>query len=274
MSRAVIYAVIAFVGVVLQVTLVDRLALPGGAVPDLALVIVVTIGLARDPAEGMLAGFLTGLDLDLAPPASHLIGASALVFCLVGYGCGWLGRRLEHSVPRLVAAALIATAAGESMQAAAALISGNPNVTTASVGRALPTAVLYDAMLCALALILVLGGRHLPHAVLVRLGRMARRAPKVRLGRAARRRPTRPAQPSALGSASVRPAGRPAAVPRRLHVRSANVRRRARRATSAMTDRHAAQVRQARSATPKLHLRSTAHTPAHRGRAWPKGRPQ
>jgi rod shape-determining protein MreD len=272
MSRAVIYAVIAFFAVVLQVTLVDRLALPGAAVPDLALVIVVTIGLARGPDAGMLTGFLTGLDLDLAPPASHLIGASALVFCLVGYGCGWLGRRLEHSVPRLLAAALIATAAGESMQAAAALISGNPNVTTDSVGRALPTAVLYDAMLCAVALFLVLGARHQPHAVLARLGRIARRAPMVRLGRAARRRPARPAQPSAPGAASVRPDGRSAAAPRRLHVTPGNAQRRARRVASAMTDRHAARARLARSATPRLHLRSSAHKAAHHGRAWPSGR--
>ncbi len=162
MRRVVACAVVAFLAAMLQLTFVDRLALPGGAVPDLVLVVVIALGLAHGPATGMLAGFFAGLDLDLAPPASHLIGASALTFCLLGYGCGRLTDRHGRSPVLLVVAAAVAAAIGEALQATIGII-GDPGVTLSAVRQVLPTAVSYDVLLTPAVLVLVtLGGSARP----------------------------------------------------------------------------------------------------------------
>src|SRR5580704_17200251 len=86
--RAVISIILVAVTVVFQLTVVDRIAFPGGAGPDLVLLVVAALALAGGPMAGMLTGFLTGLALDVAPPGSHFVGQDALVFCLIGYACG------------------------------------------------------------------------------------------------------------------------------------------------------------------------------------------
>lgn len=154
MRRAVVCAVVAFLAVMFQLTFVDRLALPGGTVPDLVLVVVIALGLTQGPATGMLAGFVAGLALDLAPPASHLIGASALIFCLLGYGCGRLAGGQGRSTAWRFAVAALAAALGETLQAAAGII-GDFGVTLPEVRQVLPAAVLYDALLTPVVLALV-----------------------------------------------------------------------------------------------------------------------
>src|SRR6201986_4072237 len=88
--RAVISVVVVAVTVVLQLTIVNRIAFPGGAGPDLVLLVVAALALAGGPMAGVLTGFLAGLALDVAAPGSHFVGQNALVFCLVGYACGLL----------------------------------------------------------------------------------------------------------------------------------------------------------------------------------------
>lgn len=150
--RHAAYCALALATVLLQVMFVDGLSLPGGTAPDIVLVLVVTLALTRGPVTGMLTGFFAGLALDLAPPGGYLIGGSALVFCVIGYGCGRLGRRADGSVPRRLAVAVIAVGAGEAALAASGLIAGDGAITLAAVSRGLPAAVLYDVLLCALLL--------------------------------------------------------------------------------------------------------------------------
>jgi rod shape-determining protein MreD len=189
MRRAIVCAALACVAVVVQIVLVDRLPLPGGSRPDIALVLVVVFGLTQGPLTGMLTGFFGGLALDLTPPASHLIGESALVFCVVGYACGVLSGWLDHFAPRLVAA-LIGAGTGEAAVAAAGMIAGDPGVTLAAVRHVLPAAVLYDSLLCPVVLFFaVLASRRLA----VRIGsghlrsqpRVCRRVPRWPRGRVA-----------------------------------------------------------------------------------------
>ena len=85
MRRAVLSAILLAAALVLQLTVVNRLPLPGGGAPDLVLLTVVALGLCGSPAAGAVTGFCAGLGLDLAPPGSYLIGEYALVFCLIGY---------------------------------------------------------------------------------------------------------------------------------------------------------------------------------------------
>ena len=77
--RHAVWCTLALATVLLQVMFVDRLSLPGGSVPDIALVLVVVLGLTRGPVTGMLTGFSAGLGLDLAPPGGYLIGGAWLI---------------------------------------------------------------------------------------------------------------------------------------------------------------------------------------------------
>src|SRR5258707_7710872 len=97
MRHVVTCMVLALVAVLLQVMLMDGVPLPGGSVPDIALALVVALGLTQGPATGMLTGVFAGLDLDLVSPAIHLICESAFLFCVVGFGCAMLAVRLYRS---------------------------------------------------------------------------------------------------------------------------------------------------------------------------------
>jgi rod shape-determining protein MreD len=134
--------------VVLQTALLDRLPFPGGSAPNLVLVLVVTLALASGPTEGMLIGFGAGLALDVAPPASNLLGLSALVFCLIGYGCGRLRGPLERSAWLPLAVVALGAAAGEALYALAGMTFGDPDITWQSVRLVLPVSVAYDVLLC------------------------------------------------------------------------------------------------------------------------------
>jgi rod shape-determining protein MreD len=157
--RHALFCVLGVAAVLVQVVLVDRLALPGGAMPDIALVLVVVAGLMHGPVTGMLTGFCAGLALDLAPPGGYVIGGSVLVFCLLGYGCGRISRRPDGSVPRLLAAAVIAVGAGEVAEAGFCLVAGDSGATLAAVRQGLPVAVLYDVLVCAVLLAAALAVR-------------------------------------------------------------------------------------------------------------------
>jgi rod shape-determining protein MreD len=147
--RRFTFALVAIVvAVVLQTALLDRLPFPGGSAPDLVLVLVVTLALASGPMEGILAGFAAGLALDMAPPASNLLGLSALVFCLVGYGCGRLRGPLERSGWLPLAVVALGVTAGEVLYALVGMMFGDPDITWPSVRLVLPVSVAYDLLLC------------------------------------------------------------------------------------------------------------------------------
>ena len=73
MRRLLISCAVVAVALLAQLTFINRLALPGGTGPDLVLLAVVALALTGGPLPGMLTGFLAGLALDVAPPASHTI---------------------------------------------------------------------------------------------------------------------------------------------------------------------------------------------------------
>ncbi|WP_329564180.1 rod shape-determining protein MreD [Kitasatospora sp. NBC_01266] len=89
-KRALFAAPLILLALVLQVSVLGRLQLPG-ATPDLLLLVVVALALVFGPSAGCLTGFAAGLLADLAPPSDHAIGRYALVLCLIGYGAGLLG---------------------------------------------------------------------------------------------------------------------------------------------------------------------------------------
>jgi rod shape-determining protein MreD len=147
MRRLALSVAAVMAAVVLQLTLVDRLPLPGGGTPDLVLIVVVALGLTGGPVAGMLTGFWAGLALDVAPPASGVLGQHALVFCLVGYGCGHLRGLVGRSAASSLGVAAAAAAAGEMLYVAVGLLLGDPGMTWPAIRSVLPSAVLQDVLI-------------------------------------------------------------------------------------------------------------------------------
>jgi rod shape-determining protein MreD len=202
MRRAVLSAAVIAVALVLQLTLVNRLTLPGGGAPDLVLLVVVALGLYGGPAAGALTGFCAGLALDLAPPASYLIGEYALVFCVVGYLCGRIRPLRERSALLAIAAAMAGAVVGEVLYAALGLALRDPQVTLTAVRQVLPSSVVYDLVLSPFSLYLTVRGMSWAEA----LGRDPSRGRGLEADGArllARVRQARPALPGAAGFSGV-----------------------------------------------------------------------
>ncbi len=154
---AVILAVALFAAVVVQLTVVNRLPLPGApnaesTGPDLVLLLVTAIAVTTGPVTGAVTGFGAGLALDIAPPAVHYAGEYALVFCLVGYAAARVVRIIwgatgEHDPVTIFTVMAAAAAAGEAGKAALGMLLSDPDVTTAAVSGVLPGAILYDLLL-------------------------------------------------------------------------------------------------------------------------------
>ena len=149
-----------FTAVVVQLTVVNRLPLPGSAAPDLVLLLVAAIAVATTPAVGAVTGFAGGLALDVAPPAGHYAGEYALVFCLVGYAAARTVQAIWNATgerDRLMSFTImaVAVAAGEAGKAAFSMLLSDPNVTSTVIRRVLPGAILYDLLLAPFAFWLV-----------------------------------------------------------------------------------------------------------------------
>lgn len=86
-NRTLLSITLVVVALVVQVSVLARLQLPG-AVPDLLLLVVVALALVYGHTSGAVIGFGAGLLSDLAPPADHAAGRYALVLCLIGYLAG------------------------------------------------------------------------------------------------------------------------------------------------------------------------------------------
>jgi len=159
--RTLLATVAILAAVLIQVTVLNNVPFPGGAGPDLVLVTVVALALGSGPREGAVIGFAAGLALDIAPPASGLLGQNALVLCLVGYGCGRLRVALERSAWLPVAGVALGAVAGEVLYALVGLIFGDPDVTWQAVRQVLPAAVTYDVLISPLVLyaVALLGGQ-------------------------------------------------------------------------------------------------------------------
>jgi rod shape-determining protein MreD len=157
---AVALPIALFAAVIVQLTVVNRLPLPGGTAPDLVLLLVAAVAVSTSPMTGLLTGFAGGLALDVAPPATHYAGEYALVFCLVGYFAARLaaasgattGERNPWAELGVMAAA---TAAGEAGKAGLGLLLSDPDVTGPAIKHVLPGAIAWDLLLTPFAFLLV-----------------------------------------------------------------------------------------------------------------------
>jgi rod shape-determining protein MreD len=150
--RLLLGAVVLVLALLVQLTVVSRLPLPGAA-PDLLLVVVVAFALAEGPVAGSLTGFAAGLLADVT--ADTQLGRTALAYVLVGYLAGLLAGDPDRStlLPLRVVAGCSALAVV--VFAAQGVLLGDPRVTAAVLGRSLVSTVPYTAVLTPLVVPLV-----------------------------------------------------------------------------------------------------------------------
>ena len=116
-----ICASVIVLAVMLQLTLLSRLGLPG-ATPDLVVVCVVALALAYGPLTGAVVGFAAGLVLGFTPPAGGVIGIQALIFLIIGFLTGAVIDPRDRTVPVLMG--LVGLSTGAATLAYAVLIAG------------------------------------------------------------------------------------------------------------------------------------------------------
>jgi rod shape-determining protein MreD len=198
--RHLISTVVVAVAVLLQLAVADRIVFPGGSGPDLVLLTVAALALATGPMAGSVAGFCAGLALDVAPPAGHLVGQDALVFCLVGYACGLAADSpakdgiadQEHSALFELAVTAVGAVCGEAMIAGLGVMLSDPRVTWAAIKHVLPVSVGYDVLLSPFVLLAV--------AAMLRLAGSRAAEPGITMSAASRRRAAWAASPAAAGA--------------------------------------------------------------------------
>ncbi|MFF5208339.1 rod shape-determining protein MreD [Streptosporangium sp. NPDC000396] len=143
MGRDVISVGLLLLVMVVQVTIVNWLPLPGEVAPDLVLLTVVGYALVRGAAAGTVMGFCAGLISDVLPPAVHVLGQYALVLCLVGFTAG----RVAESHPgAAMITALVCAAAGPLVAVVTGALFGDARLSEGMFTATLPQAVAYNLL--------------------------------------------------------------------------------------------------------------------------------
>lgn len=148
LNRTLLSIVLVVVALVIQVSVLARLQLPG-AVPDLLLMVVLGLAFVYGHVSGALIGFGAGLLADLAPPADHAAGRYALVLCVIGYLAGLAkpenGQLKSAALPM---AAVVAAAIGSTLlYAMVGALVGDTAARHVGLGSLLFTAAVYDLLL-------------------------------------------------------------------------------------------------------------------------------
>ncbi|MCK7626894.1 rod shape-determining protein MreD [Streptomyces sp. RS10V-4] len=156
-NRILLATPLVVVALIIQVSILARLHLPG-AVPDLLMLVVVGLALVYGHVGGSLIGFGAGLLADLAPPADHAIGRYALVLCVIGYAAGLTrpdgGQHRSATLPLVV---VIGAAIGSTLlYAGVGSLVGDTAARHVGLVGLLLSATLYDLLLAPFTVPLVM----------------------------------------------------------------------------------------------------------------------
>jgi rod shape-determining protein MreD len=147
-NRILLSAFLVVLALIVQVSVLARLQLPG-AVPDLLLLTVLGLAMVYGHTGGALVGFGAGLLADLAPPADHAVGRYALVLCVVGYAAGLTkpegGQHRSATVPMLVVGG--AAVGSTLLYAGVGTLVGDTPALHVGLTSLLLTAIIYDLLL-------------------------------------------------------------------------------------------------------------------------------
>ncbi len=131
----------------LQTTLLEQ-ATVLGVVPQLVLVVVVTLAYLDGERVGVVVGFAGGLLQDLSLPPGSIVGLTALVYTMIGYGVGLLREYSSgESVWTPVFAVTLASFVAETSYALLAIMLGQPWVSLAFTAKVAGLVVLYNTLL-------------------------------------------------------------------------------------------------------------------------------
>jgi rod shape-determining protein MreD len=156
MRRHLFAVAVILTALLLQVTVINRLHLPGGH-PDLLLIALISLALVGGPSYGAVVGFAAGFAADVMPPADHTIGRLAFVYAIIGYAAGLVEDAEERSVVGAVFVVATGSAASVVLFAGVGALLGDPRVTAGNVGHALVAVVIYDVVLAPFIVPLVSG---------------------------------------------------------------------------------------------------------------------
>ncbi|GAA0908406.1 rod shape-determining protein MreD [Streptomyces thermoalcalitolerans] len=148
LNRILLSTALVVVALMIQVSVLARLHLPG-AVPDLLLLTVLALAMVYGHVGGALVGFGAGLLADIAPPADHAAGRYALVLCVIGYLAGLI--KPETGQVRTAAgpmAVVVGAAIGSTLlYAGVGALVGDTTARHVGLPGLLLTAAVYDLLL-------------------------------------------------------------------------------------------------------------------------------
>ncbi|MFG2308649.1 rod shape-determining protein MreD [Streptomyces sp. NPDC048566] len=148
LNRMLLSVTLVVVALVIQVSVLARLHLPG-AVPDLVLLTVIALAMVYGHVGGALIGFGAGLLSDVVPPADHAAGRYALVLCVIGYCAGLVkpenGRLKSATAP--MAVVVVAAIGSTLLYAGVGALVGDTAARHVGLTSLLFTAALYDLLL-------------------------------------------------------------------------------------------------------------------------------
>ncbi|MDQ1308149.1 MAG: hypothetical protein QG671_3983 [Actinomycetota bacterium] len=147
--QALIVGLSVFAAVIVELTLLSRLGLPG-ATPDVVIVTVVAIALAMGPVQGATAGFVAGVLVDLAPPADTLLGVNALVYLAIGFVTGFVIDPRDRTVPVVIAIVGLSAAAATLATATLDTLLGSGRVSWEQMPGMVLTSALYAVVMAPL----------------------------------------------------------------------------------------------------------------------------
>lgn len=143
-----------FLAVIVQLTLLTRLGLPG-ATPDLVVVTVVALALALGPLPGAAAGFAAGLLLDVSPPSDTLVGVNAIIYLVIGFIAGYWVDPRDRTLMIMAGITALSTGAATLSTAIIDTALGGSNVTWSEVPWLTLSASLYGLLLAGVIIPLV-----------------------------------------------------------------------------------------------------------------------
>jgi rod shape-determining protein MreD len=153
-SRFLLGAVSVVTVLLVQVTVIGRLPLPGAA-PDLLLVLVLAFGLAEGPMVGIVTGFAAGMLADGL--SAHEMGRLAFAYALAGYVTGSLQDDTDRSTLQPFGAVALGAFVSLGAFVGEGILLGDHRVTAHAVVRAAISSVPYDVVLTPFVVPLVAG---------------------------------------------------------------------------------------------------------------------
>ena len=158
------------IALMLQLTLLSRLGLPG-ATPDLVIVVVVALSLGYGPGIGAIVGFAAGLAVDLAPPAEGVVGLNALIYLVIAWVAGSIIDVRDRTVPLLLVLTSFSAGAAALLVALLEAALGSDRVVWDLVPGVVLSSMLYALLLAPFVLPItqIVIRKLTPEAVLTRV---------------------------------------------------------------------------------------------------------